>query len=101
MANDNSGIITSTNVKVTIATRELLLSDSEINLGVDESYSLIATVSPDNTTNQNVRFSTLDEEIATIDVDGYITGIKEGTTSVFVETTDGTNLSQECIVNII
>lgn len=101
MADDNGGIISSSNVTVTIATQELLLSDNEINLNIDESYALIATVSPDNTTNQNVEFSSLDSSIATIDVNGYITGISKGTTSVFVKTTDGTNLSQECIVNII
>lgn len=101
MANDNGGVIASANVTVSIATRELLLSENELNLQVDESHALIATVVPDNTTNQNVTFTSLDPTIATIDVDGYITGIKQGTTSVIVETTDGTNLGQECIVNII
>ena len=101
MANDNGGVIASANVTVSIATRELLLSENELNLQVDESHALIATVSPDNTTNQNIKFTSLDPTIATIDVNGYITGIKQGTTSVIVETTDGTNLGQECIVNII
>ena len=101
MADDNGGVTASANVIVTIATKELLLSDNEINLEVNETYTLIATVAPDDTTNQNVKFSSLDDTIATVDVDGYITGISEGTTSVFVKTTDGTNLSQECIVNIV
>lgn len=101
MANDNGGVIASSNVTVSIATRELLLSDNELNLQVDESHALIATVIPDNTTNQNVTFTSLDPTIASVDIDGYISGIKKGTTSIIVETTDGTNLGQECIVNII
>ena len=101
MADDNSGIMTSINANISIPTRELLLSDIELTLHVNESYSLIATVIPDNTTNQNVIFESTDPEIASIDNLGNITAISEGETEIFVSTIDGTNLSQKCTINII
>lgn len=104
MANDNSGIITSINATVSIPTNTLSLDniiDNELTLHVNESYSLIARVMPDNTTNQNVIFESTDPEIATIDNLGNILAIAEGTTDIFVKTIDGTNLSQKCTINII
>jgi len=101
MANDNSGIITSINANISVPTNELLLSDIELTLQVDQTYSLIATVLPDNTTNQNLIYESLDPTIASIDVDGNIKALKEGETEIFVKTIDGTNLSQKCTINII
>jgi len=101
MADDNSGIITSINANVSIPTRELLLSDTQLTLNVNETYSLIATVVPDNTTNQNITFESTNPEIATIDNLGNILSISEGETEIFVKTIDGTNLSQKCTINII
>jgi len=100
MADDNSGTIASADVNVSIATSELLLSDYEVDLHVDDNYPLIATVIPDDTTNQNVEFTSLDPTIASVDVSGNITALREGTTSVFVTTTDGSNLSAECVINV-
>ena len=101
MADDNSGIIASINANVSIPTQQLLLSDIELTLHINESYSLIATVIPDNTTNQNVVFESIDPEIASIDNLGNISALSEGETEIFVHTIDGTNLSQKCTINII
>lgn len=100
MADDNSGIITSINANISIPTNELLLSDTQLNLQVNETYSLIATVIPDNTTNQNVTFESIDPTIASIDNDGNIVALKAGETEIFVKTIDGTNLSKICTINI-
>jgi len=100
MADDNSGIITSINCNISIPTAELLLSDIELNLKVNDTYTLIASVIPDNTTNQSIIFESADETIATIDNNGNIVALKEGEVEVFVKTTDGTNLSQKCTINI-
>lgn len=101
MADDNSGVITSINANISVPTNELLLSDISLTLHVDETYSLIATVLPDNTTNQNVVYESIDPTIASIDIDGNIKALKEGETEIFVRTIDGTNLSQKCTINII
>jgi len=106
MATDNSGIIASANVTVTIPTSELLLSTYELNMNVDDVYTLIATVQPDNTTNQNLIYEVLDPTIVNIDNNGNITALKEGSTSIFVKTTDGTTnndntpLSAKCEINV-
>ena len=47
------------------------------------------TVSPDDATNKAYTLSSLDEETATVDQDGTVHGVKEGTTKIKVVTTDG------------
>ncbi len=99
-ATDNSGIIASADVIVTVPSSQLLLSDYNLTLNVDQSYTLIATVTPDNTSLQNVEFTSLDPDIATIDSNGNITAVSSGETSIFVRTLD-TNISDKCDITVI
>ncbi|GMK39339.1 hypothetical protein PCCS19_23930 [Paenibacillus sp. CCS19] len=50
--------------------------------------TLIATVNPSNATNQNVTWSSDDEDVATV-VDGVVTPVKAGTAHITVTTVDG------------
>ena len=101
IANDNSGVISSIDIIVEQKSENLFLSDSEITLSVGENYTLIATLYPDNVTNQFVNFTSEDEDIVQVDLEnGYITAISVGTTKIIVSTIDGTSTA-ECIINII
>ena len=101
MANDNSGVISSIDINVEQKSENLFLSDNEITLNIGETYTLIATLYPDNVTNQFVHFVSEDENIATVDLEnGNITPISSGTTKIIVSTIDGTNSTAECIINI-
>ena len=99
-ATDNSGVIASADVIVTVPSSQLLLSDYNLTLNVDQSYTLIATVTPDNTSIQNVEFTSLDPDIATVDSNGNITTISSGETSIFVRTLD-TNISDKCDITVL
>jgi len=99
-ATDNSGIIASADVIVTVPSSELLLSDYNLTLNVDQTYTLVATVIPDNTSLQDVEFTSLDPNIASVDENGNITAISTGTTSIFVKTLD-TNISDKCDINVL
>ena len=99
-ATDNSGVIASADVIVTVPSSQLLLSDYNLTLNVDQSYTLIATVTPDNTSLQNVEFISSDPDIATIDSNGNITAISTGETSIFVRTLD-TNISDKCDITVL
>ena len=99
-ATDNSGVIASADVIVTVPSSQLLLSDYNLTLNVDQSYTLIATVTPDNTSLQNVEFTSSDPDIVTIDANGNITAIRRGETSIFVRTLD-TNISDKCDITVL
>ena len=62
--------------------------DYAIYIGEDAS-KIEASVVPSNATNKLIHYSVEDESIASIDQDGMITAINEGSTAVIVTTDDG------------
>ena len=72
-------------VKVT----DVKLNTNEIELEVGDTATLTAIVAPSDATNQNVQWSSDDEEIVRVDSNGALTALKTGTTTVTVTTEDG------------
>lgn len=78
----------------------LTLNKSIDNLQVGQTDTLIATITPDNATNKTVTWKSSDESIATVDQTGKVTAVKEGTATITATTTDGSNLSANCVVTV-
>lgn len=55
----------------------------------DEIETLTATVGPANATNKEVTWTSSDESVVTVDENGGVTAIAEGTAIITVETVDG------------
>lgn len=126
MAQDNGGVIATIDVEVLKASEELrinddpqddnnqdtyqaiastgeiVISDYTLNLKVNDNYTLIAAVYPDDATYQVLNYESSDEEICEIDNNGNITALKRGTAIITISTNDdeGHKLSGSCIVNI-
>ena len=64
------------------------IDKSSIEVYEGSVTTLVATISPENATNKNVTWTSSDESIATID-NGKVAAIKEGTTTITVNTEDG------------
>lgn len=65
------------------------LNKDSLTLGLDKSETLVATVSPSNATNQTVTWSSSNPAVASVSSNGKLTGLKEGTTTITVRTSDG------------
>ncbi len=65
------------------------LNTESLTLSVGETSTLSATVSPSDATITSITWSSNNAEIATVDADGLVTAISEGSTSVIVTTEDG------------
>ena len=65
----------------TVAVTEVALNKTTLELTVDGTETLTATVKPDNATNKTVTWSTSDSTVATV-ADGKVTAIKEGTATI-------------------
>ena len=65
------------------------LDESEVTLNIGDTKQLNAVVEPENATNKNVTWSTLDYKIATVDLNGVVTAKAQGETLVLVTTVNG------------
>lgn len=68
--------------------------------GKDVKEKLTATVTPDETTNKNVKWASSNNKVATVDSNGYVTAKGKGTVRITATTTDGSNLSATCTVTV-
>lgn len=112
VAQDNSGVVSSIDIEVLIASEEIILSESSeeyiilssynLDLNVNDNYTLITAVYPDNASLQVLNYISEDPTIAEVDNNGNITALKPGTTKIIITTNDkdGKELHAECVVNI-
>lgn len=68
--------------------------------GTDVKEKLTATVTPNETTNKNVKWTSSNNKIATVDENGYVTAKSKGVARITATTTDGSNLSATCTVTV-
>ena len=77
--------VSDTEIKVTGVT----LNKTETSIFVGGSETLTATVAPADATNQKVTWKSDKPEIATVDANGKVTGVKAGEATITVTTEDG------------
>ena len=88
-------------VTVIIPVTGVSLNQSALTLGVTQSYTLLATVSPPNASNPAVTWSSSNPTIAAVNSSGQVTaGATPGTATITVKTSDG-NKTATCTVTVI
>ena len=65
------------------------LNESELEMEKGSTYALAATVAPNNATNKAVTWSSSDTNVATVDAQGVVTAVANGTATITVTTADG------------
>ena len=103
LSKDNNFVVASCILYVNVAAEDLIINDGKENISVLVNNSLFvnALISPDNTSNQIISWSSEDTSIASIDNNGILYGNNIGTTIITATTTDGTNISRSISVNVI
>ncbi|VYT91198.1 DUF5011 domain-containing protein [Clostridium tertium] len=74
--------------------------DKNISIEVGENKDLSVVYEPENTTEKGIKFESLNSEIATVDKEGNITGIKEGETTIKVISTVKDNIYSETRISV-
>ena len=72
-----------------------------LQVRLDETPQLRATVSPDSASNKVLEWTTSDPQVATVDAQGVIHPLKLGKVVLTATTTDGTNLSARCEAEVV
>ncbi|WP_241428378.1 Ig-like domain-containing protein [Clostridium beijerinckii] len=92
-----NGLTATCVVTVTKETKSISLNKSTTSLTIDDSETLIATTTPAGI---NVKWSSSDTSVATVDSNGKVTAIGAGTATITATTLDGSNLSASCLVTV-
>ena len=78
----------------------LTVTPSMLNLLVGEEYQLISTITPENATYKTLAWSSSNENIATVNDEGFITTKDEGNVRITARTTDGSNKVAHVMVRV-
>ncbi len=77
------------------------LNYSELYITVDDTFKINAYIEPDDANNKNIRFESSNQQIATIDKNGVITAITEGTTIISVLSEENPDIKSECKLTVV
>ena len=83
-----------------ILATKVSLNYSSKTLYIGDTYKLIATVSPTNTTDSSISWTSSKASVATVDENGNVKGIAEGTATITATTKDGSNQSASCTFTV-
>lgn len=76
-------------------------ADAEISVAADSSKKITASVEPSNATVKGLTYVSQNTEIATVNENGYVKGVAEGSTTVTVTSVDDTTKSATVNVTVV
>ena len=76
------------------------LNKTSLSLDAGETFTLTASVSPNNAENKEITWSSSDETIATVDENGLVTALKKGTATITATANDGSGVQKSCAVTV-
>ena len=79
---------------------EIKVEDEKITIYVGETSQIEATVIPETVENKNVKYSSSNNNIATVNSKGKITGVKKGTTKITITTEETPEVYKEIEVTV-
>ena len=83
-----------------IPVSEISLDNTEVTLDKRTTLQLIATVLPEFCRNNTLTWTSDNEEVATVDENGLITTVDEGTATITATANDGSGVSASCVVTV-
>lgn len=75
------------------AVEGVTLNQASLELDIDQSEQLTATVTPSDATNKRLTWTSSQSDIATVSPDGLVKAIKAGKTEITVTTVDGSHVA--------
>ncbi len=81
-----------------VAVEGITLNTKKITLDPNDTYELVATITPENATNKEIKWTSSNTVVATVE-NGVITAHGEGTAIIIAKTVDG-NKTASCTVTV-
>ena len=86
---DGTYIYEECTVQVNVPVTSISVDKKQVNVGVDETFTPVFAIKPDNASNKELSFESSQASVASVNSKGMITGKGEGTAVITVSTTDG------------
>ena len=83
----------------TVKVNGVSLNKTNVNLYINESTKLTANIKPNDASNKGVTWSSSNPSVASVDANGNVKAIAEGTATITVTTNDG-EFTAECTVTV-
>ena len=87
-------------ITIGLKVKGLTIDKTQETLVPSETLQLIPTITPDNAENKKLTWTSSNPEVATVDENGVITAVTNGSAVIIVTTTDGSNLSATCNITV-
>ncbi|GBG11772.1 hypothetical protein PAT3040_06619 [Paenibacillus agaridevorans] len=104
ISDSNPTIKDSITITVTdVLVEQILLSNNKIGILVGHNKTLVPMSLPDNAVNKNVvwRVKPGDEGIISVDHNGTVTGLQEGSGTIIATSADGSGVTAESVVTVV
>lgn len=86
-------------VKETVTS--IKLNHSSYKLGIGKKVKLVAKVSSETATNQNVKWTSSNSKVASVSSTGKVTGIKTGNATITATAQDGSEVEATCDIRVV
>ena len=96
----DDSVKTSVKVEVGKKIKEIVSKEKSIGLKVGETKQLEIGISPKDASKPTLTYRSLDETIAKVNNKGVVTGVKEGATTIIVNTRDGSRKTANIAVTV-
>lgn len=95
---DGSNLSAECAVTVIRLVEEIHIDPEEILMEAGQIRSISASVLPEEASDKNLKWSSSNENVATVNDNGTVTGVNTGTSTITVSATDGSGVSNTCEV---
>ena len=79
----------------------ITLDKTSVSIAPGSTTQLTATVSPDNAYDKSVTWSSSNTAVATVDNNGKVTAVADGTATITVQSVSNSNVKSTCTVKVI
>ncbi len=80
--------------------QSIILSVTDASLDAGNTLQLVAEIFPEDAENKTLKWSSSDEQIATVDNNGLVTAVGTGKATITVESQDGSGKSASCVITV-
>ncbi len=87
-------------IEMEVLPTSIVLDCHELSMYVAQQTQLNVVILPENATTPTLSWTSSDDAIATVDNRGVVTAHRVGSVVITVATTDGSNLSDACVVTV-